>query len=313
MPRATSIASWSRRSRCSRWRRSRRSHPSPWPPGSFRRRWPQGDACSSSRIASLPCRTPSAPRPTPPARPALALEGVSARYAPDEPLVLEAASFRLDPGRKVALVGPSGAGKTTVVNLLLRFLDPETGRVTLAGRDLREYRQEDVRQAIAVAGQDSHLFSTSIRENVRLARPGRATPRSRARCVVRSSGTWVCSLPDGLDTLVGEAGRELSGGQRQRLVLARALLADAPLLVLDEPTAHLDPETAEALVGDILTAADDRSVLLDHPPSGGTGAGGRDRGARRRSDSVGRSCRFTRVNSVDDCRTERAEVRDSTL
>ena len=114
------------------------------------------------------------------ARPALALEGVSARYAPSDPLALESASLRLDPGQRLALVGTSGAGKSTVVNLLLRFLDPEKGQVMLAGRDLREYRQEDVRRVIAVAGQDSHLFSTSISENVRLARPERAT-RSRER------------------------------------------------------------------------------------------------------------------------------------
>ena len=206
---------------------------------------------------------PPSPARAPPARPALALEGVSARdtrpasRSPSKP-----PSFRLDPGRRVALVGPSGAGKTTVVNLLLRFLDPEEGRVTLAGRDLREYRQEDVRQAIAVAGQDSHLFSTSIRENVRLARPAASDAERRERLAPCAPLDVGVLAPRRLDTLVGEAGRELSGGQRQRLVLARALLADAPLLVLDEPTAHLDPETAEALIADILTAADDRSVLL---------------------------------------------------
>src|SRR5204862_3380577 len=101
----------------------------------------------------------------------VALEGVRARYAPGERPALDGVSLRIEPGRRVALVGPSGAGKTTVANLLLRFLDPEAGRVTLAGRDLREYRQEDVRRAIALAGQESYLFSTSIRENVRLARP----------------------------------------------------------------------------------------------------------------------------------------------
>jgi ABC-type multidrug transport system fused ATPase/permease subunit len=134
--------------------------------------------------------------------------------------------------------------------------------VTLGGRDLREYRQEDLRRAIAVAGQDSHLFSTTIRENVRLGRVDADDDEiedalRRARIL-----DWVRSLPDGLDTLVGEEGRELSGGQRQRLVVARALLADAPVLVLDEPTAHLDPPTAERLIVDVLDAAADRSVLL---------------------------------------------------
>jgi len=205
---------------------------------------------------------PVAPLPAPSWPFAVALENVRARYAPGERAALDGVSLRLEPGCRVALVGPSGAGKTTVVNLLLRFLDPEAGRVTLAGRDLRDYRQEDVRRVIAVAGQDSHLFSASIRENVCLARPG-ASDEDVER-VLRRAGlwSWVAGLPDGLDTAVGEEGRELSGGQRQRLVLARALLVDAPVLVLDEPTAHLDPPTARVLVDDVFAAAGHRSVLL---------------------------------------------------
>ena len=153
--------------------------------------------------------------------------------------------------------------------LLLRFIDPERGRVTLAGEDLRCYRQEDVRALIAVAGQDAHLFSASIRDNVRLARPD-ASDDDLARAL-RSARIldWVQSLPDGLDTLVGEEGRELSGGERQRIVLARALLTEAPVLVLDEPTAHLDPQTAKALVRDVFAAARGRTVLLiTHRPEG---------------------------------------------
>ncbi|MGZ4278146.1 MAG: thiol reductant ABC exporter subunit CydC [Solirubrobacteraceae bacterium] len=205
---------------------------------------------------------PVAPLPAPAWRFDVALDDVRARSAPGERPALDGVSLRLEPGCRVALVGPSGAGKTTVVNLLLRFLDPEAGHVTLAGRDLREYRQEDVRRAIAVAGQDSHLFSASIRENVCLARPGASD--EEVEQVLRRAGlwSWVAGLPDGLDTAVGEEGRELSGGQRQRLVLARALLVDAPVLVLDEPTAHLDPPTARALVDDVFAAAADRSVLL---------------------------------------------------
>jgi ATP-binding cassette, subfamily C, bacterial CydC len=205
---------------------------------------------------------PHAPVPLPAAPFGVAVEGARARYAPGEPLALDCVDLRLEPGRRIGLVGPSGAGKTTVTNLLVRFLDPEAGRVTLGGRDLREYRQEDVRRAIAVAGQDSHLFSTTIRENVRLGRPDATDDEledalRRARIL-----DWVRSLPDGWDTLVGEEGRELSGGQRQRLVVARALLTGSPVLVLDEPTAHLDSTTAERLIADVVDAAGDRSVLL---------------------------------------------------
>jgi ATP-binding cassette, subfamily C, bacterial CydC len=216
---------------------------------------------AGGRLLELSDRSPAiADPPDPEAIPAapfaLALERVRARNA------LDGLSLRLEPGSATALVGPSGAGKTTVVDLLVRFLDPESGRVTLDGRDLRAFRQEDVRRAIAVAGQDTHLFSTSIRENVALGRPD-ATDAEIENALERARILdWVRALPDGWHTLVGEEGRELSGGQRQRLVVARALLANAPVLVLDEPTAHLDPATAERLIADVLDAAAGRTVLL---------------------------------------------------
>ena len=212
---------------------------------------------------------PADPAPPPSAPFAIALEDVYARYGSEKCPALNGVSLRLEPGGRIALLGASGAGKTTVVNLLLRFLDPEHGRVTLGQRELRDYRQEDVHRAIAVAGQDSHLFSASIRDNLRLARSNPSDAEVEHALTRARLWDWVRDLPDGLDTLVGEQGRELSGGQRQRLVLARALLADAPVLVLDEPTAHLDPPTADKLMEDVLSAAGDRSVLLiTHRPEG---------------------------------------------
>jgi thiol reductant ABC exporter CydC subunit len=205
-------------------------------------------------------RDPADPAPAP-AAPPLALESVTAGYGEEEP-VLRDVRLRLEPGRKVALVGPSGAGKTTVTRLLLRFLDPSAGRVTAAGRDVRDHRQADVRRLVALAGQEAHLFATTIRQNLLLARPGASDAELDDALARARLADWVAALPEGLDTVVGEEGSRLSGGQRQRLVLARALLADAPVLVLDEPTAHLDAVTAEALMEDVLAAAGDRAVLL---------------------------------------------------
>jgi thiol reductant ABC exporter CydC subunit len=212
---------------------------------------------------------PAEPATAPASPSCVCLEQVAVSYPGAERHVLDGASLRLDPGCRVALLGESGAGKTTVTNLLVRFLDPDRGRVTIGGCDIRELRQEEVRRRIAVCGQDSYLFSTSIRDNVRLARPDASA--EEVERVLRLVGiwNWVQSLPDGWNTLVGEQGRELSGGQRQRICVARALLTEPDLLVLDEPIAHLDPAAASALVRDVFAAAGASAVLLiTHRPEG---------------------------------------------
>jgi ABC-type transport system involved in cytochrome bd biosynthesis fused ATPase/permease subunit len=205
---------------------------------------------------------PGAPLPPPPRDATIELAGVTARYPGSQRTVIEQVDLRLEPGARVALVGPSGSGKTTVTNLLLRFLDPEQGALLFDGNDARDHRQTDIRAMFSLAGQGAHLFNSTIRQNLLLARPDATDDELGAVLARARLADWVEGLPDGIDTLVGEEGRRLSGGQRQRLVLARALLRDAPVLVLDEPTAHLDAATAEALMADVFAAAGDAAVLL---------------------------------------------------
>jgi len=210
--------------------------------------------------AEPPVHDPDRPRPL--EGPCLLrLEGARLRHD-DGPWLLDGADLELRPGSRVALVGPSGAGKTSLAQVLVRFRDLDGGRATLDGHDLREYAQDDVRRVVALAGQEAHLFATTIRENVRLARPGASDAEILAALGRAGAGAWVESLPAGLDTFVGDEGALVSGGQRQRIALARAFLSGARILVLDEPTAHLDEDTAAAVLDDLLDASGDTGMLL---------------------------------------------------
>ena len=215
--------------------------------------------------AEPPVRDPAEPRPVSGGG-IVRLERARLRHG-DGPFLLDGADLELRPGRRVALVGPSGAGKTTLAHALVRFRELDGGRATLDGHDVREYAQDDVRRIVALCGQDAHLFATTIRENVRLARP-EATDGEILDALRRAgAGPWLDALADGLDTFVGDEGGLVSGGQRQRIALARALLSGARILVLDEPTAHLDEETAAAVLDDLLAASNDVGLLLiTHSP-----------------------------------------------
>ena len=194
--------------------------------------------------------------------PSISLQDVSFRYAPDEPLILSSISLEIPAGSTVALVGTSGAGKSTVINLMLRFWDPEAGRILLGGSDLRCYPMMQLRRLFSVVSQDVFLFSDSIRENIRLGRPEASDAEveevaSRARI-----HDFIITLPQGYDTLVGERGVRLSGGERQRIAIARALLKGAPILVLDEATSSLDAENERAIKEALMERREGRTTIM---------------------------------------------------
>jgi ATP-binding cassette, subfamily C, bacterial CydC len=192
------------------------------------------------------------------------LRGVAVAYRAGGPLALGGVDLELAPGRCVALVGPAGAGKSTVAAVLLRFVSVSAGQATFNGVDLGRLRDDDVRSVVGGLAQDAHLFDTTIRGNLLIGAPGAADAELDGALERVRLLDWARSLPDGLGTPVGTRGAQLSGGQRQRLALARVLLADPAVLVLDEPTAHLDPEARAELAADLLAvaAADGRSTLL---------------------------------------------------
>lgn len=212
--------------------------------------------------APEPVREPERPREAPASPFPVAVRGLSARYAGQERDALADLDLTLTEGRRIAVVGPSGSGKTTLAQVLLRFLDADTGSYTLGGVDAHALDGDDVRRFVGLCAQDAHLFDSSLRENLLLAKKDATEDDLRDALGRARLLEWADGLPDGLDTLVGEHGARLSGGQRQRLALARALLADFPVLVLDEPAEHLDLPTADALTADLLAATEGRTTLL---------------------------------------------------
>ncbi len=177
-------------------------------------------------------------------------------------LVLDGLSLDLRPGKMVVLMGRSGAGKSTLINLLLRFWEFEQGSICLNGRDIRQVRAPDVRRHFAVVPQQVHLFNATLRDNLRLARPEAQDADLQAALHLARLDSWLSALPDGLDTWLGEDGLRLSGGERQRLALARASLQRAPFLLLDEPTAHLDAQTAREVMKNIAGLRTQCGILL---------------------------------------------------
>jgi ATP-binding cassette subfamily C protein CydCD len=213
-------------------------------------------------------REPARPAAPPATAFPLELRGIGARYADRRRDALSGFDLTLTPGKRVAVVGVSGSGKTTLAQVLLRFLDAGSGTYTLGGVPAGEMEGDTVRRFVGLCAQDAHLFDSSVRENLRLARPDATEEELRGALDEARLLEWVDALPYGLDTLVGEHGARLSGGQRQRLALARALLAAFPVLVLDEPAEHLDLATADALTADLLAATERKATR----PGGSAGA-----------------------------------------
>ena len=192
----------------------------------------------------------------------LTVEHLNFRYAPDEPYVLQDINLTLRPDECVLLVGPSGSGKSTLLHLLLRYFEYQEGRITLGGRDLHDYKQDDLYKLISVVEQDTHLFNTSIRANLMIARPEASEEEMIEAARKAQLHEFVQTLPHGYDTEVGEQGLRLSGGERQRVAIARAFLKDTPIVMLDEPTVNLDAITEQQVLHAIQSLRQGRTTLM---------------------------------------------------
>jgi len=175
---------------------------------------------------------------------------------------LDGVDLRIKPGETVAFVGPSGAGKTTIIQMILRFYDPSAGRITFDGIDLREMSRDSFRRAIALVPQDPVIFATSAFENIRFGRPDATETEVMAAAQAAAAHDFIAALPEGYDSYLGERGVMLSGGQKQRIAIARAILRDAPVLLLDEATSALDAESERAVQDAVDLLSADRTTLI---------------------------------------------------
>ncbi|MFF9643632.1 ABC transporter ATP-binding protein [Kitasatospora aureofaciens] len=224
-------------------------------------------AAAAERIIELQDQQPDVADPPKPLRPArvrgaVAFEGVRFRYPNASRLALNDVSFRAEPGETVALVGESGAGKSTVAKLLLRFYDPERGAVRLDGIDLRDLALSDLREHIAVLLQETLVVHGTVRDNIAYGRPGATDAQIVAAARAADAHEFVSRLPEGYDTVVGQQGRLLSGGQRQRIAIARAMVRDAPVLLLDEPTTGLDSESGRRILEPLGRLMSGRTTII---------------------------------------------------
>ncbi|HEY4602827.1 MAG TPA: thiol reductant ABC exporter subunit CydC, partial [Blastococcus sp.] len=234
------------------------------------RRWstalPAAGRLAALETARAPVAEPADPLPVP-AGHTLAAQRLAVRWPAADRDAVTAVDLRVPAGGGLVLTGPTGSGKSTVLAALLRTLDPRAGRVAMDAVDTRELLGDDVRSRIAWCGPAPHLFDSTLRENLRLARPDAADHQLVAALRRAGLGGWLTRLPEGLDTHVGRHGGVVSGGERQRIGLARALLAGRPLLVLDEPTAHLDAATAERVCADVVRSTAGRTTIItSHRP-----------------------------------------------
>ncbi|MEU6972395.1 ABC transporter ATP-binding protein [Kitasatospora aureofaciens] len=224
-------------------------------------------AAAAERIIELQDQQPDVADPPKPLRPArvrgaVAFEGVRFRYPNASRLALNDVSFRAEPGETVALVGESGAGKSTVAKLLLRFYDPERGAVRLDGIDLRDLALSDLREHIAVLLQETLVVHGTVRDNIAYGRPGATDAQIVAAARAADAHEFISRLPEGYDTVVGQQGRLLSGGQRQRIAIARAMVRDAPVLLLDEPTTGLDSESGRRILEPLGRLMSGRTTII---------------------------------------------------